>query len=175
MQKLIAFIGPIGSGKTTAAELLRDKYGFTLISFASPLKRMLLELGLTATEVYGGDKNRPSIILGGKTPRYAMQTLGTEWGRGLIHPDLWLNATARLMDNTQGNVVIDDARFTNEFIFVKKHCGHLVRIYRDIEDHRGEQHSSERYYDLVPPDFSILNNGNFNVLQRHVFSVYNSL
>ena len=27
---------------------------------------------------------------GGKTPRYLMQTLGTEWGRMMVDGDLWV-------------------------------------------------------------------------------------
>lgn len=45
--KIIAFSGCIGTGKTTAANFLRERYGYALIKFADPLKSMLRALGLT--------------------------------------------------------------------------------------------------------------------------------
>src|SRR5688572_26446471 len=88
LPKIVAFVGPIGCGKTTAARALR-RLEYTKVSFADPLKEMLIAFGLTAEQVYGNEKEIPTGILAGHTPRYAMQTLGTEWGRDLIHTNLW--------------------------------------------------------------------------------------
>lgn len=47
MYPVIAFVGPIGCGKTTAANYLVEKYGYTLCKFAQPLRGMLWSMGLT--------------------------------------------------------------------------------------------------------------------------------
>jgi hypothetical protein len=55
---------------------------------------MLVALGLTDEDVMGTpeQRNRPQPLLGGKSARYAMSTLGTQWGRNLITPNIWANA-----------------------------------------------------------------------------------
>ena len=40
-------------------------------------------------EIDGRWKEHPCSLLLNKTPRYAMQTLGTEWGRELIGENIW--------------------------------------------------------------------------------------
>ena len=68
---LVAFVGPIGSGKTACAEYFCKKYGYTNIKFAGPLKRMLKEMGLTDEHLEGALKEQPCDILAGRTPRWA--------------------------------------------------------------------------------------------------------
>src|SRR6516164_9279263 len=88
---VVGFAGRMHSGKTTAAlELIR--YGFVRVRFAGPLKSMLHALGLTPAELDGDLKEQPCALLGGVTPRHAQQTLGTEWGRACITPEVWVNA-----------------------------------------------------------------------------------
>ena len=87
--RLIAFCGYMGSGKSFAADYLIEKYGYTRVKFAGPLKDMLHTMGLTEEEIEGGDKDKPSDLLCGRTPRWAMQSLGTEWGRECIGENLW--------------------------------------------------------------------------------------
>ena len=48
---------------------------------------MLYQLGLGEAHIEGALKEVPCELLGGKTPRYAMQTLGTEWGRDTDQQD----------------------------------------------------------------------------------------
>jgi hypothetical protein len=62
--------------------------GFARVRFAGPLKAMMAALGCTNAEIDGDRKEVPCDLLGGKSPRWAMQTLGTEWGRKLIGDDL---------------------------------------------------------------------------------------
>jgi hypothetical protein len=60
-------------------------------AFADPLKDMLVT-GLSVTrerDLDGPHKHDPTNY-GGKSPRELMQTLGTEWGRELIDPDIRL-------------------------------------------------------------------------------------
>lgn len=149
---LIGLTGKAGAGKSFAAKRLIEKHGFVLIKFADPLKNMLRALGLTDDHLEGHLKEVPCNILAGKTPRFAMQTLGTEWGRNIIDDQLWLNqfwrrATAPGMRN----VVCDDVRFPNEADLIKQIGGHIVHITgsKNLSLHT---HASESYtlpYHLV--------------------------
>lgn len=133
MINLIGITGYAGSGKTTAAKYLVEAHGFTLVKFAGPLKSMIRCLGLGDREIEGDLKEVPNAILGGKTPRHAMQTLGSEWGRNLIHSNLWVNAAMEMACDVLdhgGRVVIDDLRFENEATAIERHGGVLVRVSR---------------------------------------------
>lgn len=125
---IIGITGLMGSGKTTAAGRLIDVHGFTRHRMAGPLKAMLHCLGLDERHTDGGLKETPCDLLGGRTPRHAMQTLGTEWGRALIGSDLWVNAWRATLP--AGHVVVDDIRFANEADVVREAGGVVVRIDR---------------------------------------------
>lgn len=157
MIKLIALTGYAGSGKTTAAKHLVEAHGFTLVKFAGPLKAMMRALGLGNREIEGDLKEVPSAILGGKTPRHAMQTLGSEWGRNLIHSNIWVNAAMEMACDVidhGGRVVIDDLRFGNEVDAVRSHGGIIIRIDRPgigpVNNHESESNP-------IPYDFLIKN------------------
>ncbi len=131
--RVIGFCGPAGSGKTFAAAHLARCHGFVRIRFAGPLKDMMRALGLSESEIEGDGKEKPSELLGGKTPRHAMQTIGTEWGREIIDPDLWARAWRRAADKALAegqSIVVDDVRFANEASAIWARGGRLVRIDR---------------------------------------------
>jgi hypothetical protein len=147
---VVAFIGPAGCGKSTAAHFLRDEYGYSQIKFAHPIKEMLRVLGLEDRHLEGDEKETPCELLGGVSPRRAMQTLGTEWGRRLIHPDLWVRAWMReavwRLQNGQ-RLVIDDLRYPNELDAVLRLGGSTLRIVRK-DLHQCEAHDSETQFIL---------------------------
>lgn len=144
---LIAFTGLAGSGKSTAAKYLVEHHGFTRVRFAGPLKDMMRALGLTEAEIEGDRKETPCDLLGGKTPRFAMQTIGTEWGRDIVAQDLWIRAfNASLAKVPAGvPVVVDDARFPNEADAIVAAGGVLVRIVRPGAGSGAAGHSSEAH------------------------------
>jgi hypothetical protein len=162
--KLIGLAGFAGSGKSTVAEYLDWKHSYVRYAFATKIKAMLgLGLGLTLEEMYGEKKNIPCDRLGGKTPRHAMQTLGTEWGRNLIYPDLWCDL---LMDQIsregQSAVVIEDVRFQNEVSAILKRGGIVWEIVRNpsTDTHPSEQH----LHNTLP----IFNNSDIRTLHQSV-------
>lgn len=153
---IIALTGYAGSGKSTAAKHLVERHGFTLVKFAGPLKQMMRCLGVGEREIEGDLKEVPCAVLGGKTPRHAMQTLGTEWGRNLIHSNLWVNvamASAEAVLDQGGRVVIDDCRFPNEAVAVEEHGGFVVRIERPsvepVNAHESEHHSLVAHWTVM--------------------------
>ena len=161
---LIGFTGRMHSGKTTAAMHLVRSHGFTRHRFAGPLKAMLHAIGLTERHTDGDLKEEPCDLLDGKTPRWAMQSLGTEWGRMLITPNLWVNAW--LATKPEGNVVVDDVRFDNEAAMIRSAGGIVVRIVRPGQEGGGVKHASEEWRGEA--DLTIYNGTTVSQFERHL-------
>lgn len=159
---IIGIVGVAGSGKTTAANFLRDTHGYRRVPFADPLKKMIEALG------YGRDlldgparaKEVPLKAFNGRTLREAMQTLGTEWGRAQFGDDFWVNQWEAAVKDPQQypHVVVDDVRFPNEAAKIRELGGVIIRLHRDKAGASvGASHASEQV-DLIEPDVTILNN-----------------
>ena len=161
---IIGIMGNAGVGKSTMANHLVKEYGFVEISFADPMKRFAQEMfDFADAQVWGPSEARNSQDIRYRrkdgevlTPRYVLQTLGTEWGRN-CYPQVWVEyalRTARaLLDQnsvrsgylryeqkyglvktsafrlTKG-VVFSDVRFLNEVEGIKKAHGKVVRLNR---------------------------------------------
>jgi len=131
LPKVVALAGVAGSGKSTAAQYLVDMHGYTRLRFAGPLKAAMAALGFSPHDIDGVAKEAPHALLCGKTPRHAMQTLGTEWGRNCIGADFWIGLWQRAANDVlenRGRVVVDDCRFPNEAAVVRKMGGEIFRI-----------------------------------------------
>jgi hypothetical protein len=173
--KLVAFTGPAGSGKSTAASGLVYRHGFMPVRFADPLKAMAAalydQLGLAASEVRervrGSLKDTPDPALEGITPRFIMQTLGTEWGRQTLRDSLWVDiwrARAERELRMGHSVVVDDCRFQNEADVVRELGGIVVGVFRP-GGARAPEHASENG---VMPDTLIANTKTEAVLDAKV-------
>lgn len=96
----------------------------------------------------------------GLTPRKILQLLGTEAGRQIIHPNIWVNA---LFANykPEENWIVTDVRFPNEADIIKDKGGIMIRINRPgTESHCGGQHLSETSLDVYDKfDYVIENDG----------------
>lgn len=129
--RIVGLTGWAGSGKSSVAGILVGKYNFVRLRFAGPIKDMMRCLGLTDDEIDGSLKESPCKVLGGRTPRHAMQTLGTEWGRQMISPTLWVDVLKGAVERNAGkSIVIDDVRFNNETIAIRELGGILARVDR---------------------------------------------
>lgn len=157
---IIGFAGNIGSGKTTAAIELSKRGGFQRIRFAGTLKKMMVAMGLSLEEIDGALKEQPCAMLCGQTPRHAMQTIGTEWGRQLIGEDVWVNAWKRAVDKLfpDAQVVVDDVRFANEAQAIRDMGGVVILVERPVTvEGNAASHASEALdFDV---DAVIVNNG----------------
>lgn len=169
----VGIIGAIGAGKTTAAKYLESTYAFTRAPFAGPLKAMLKTMGLTEEQVNGTLKEVPCGLLFGRTPRHAMQTLGTEW-RNLIHPELWTNIWLKdYRDYTwvpEGHLrlVADDVRFPHEVDAVRSVGGVILKIVRPghAVSNKAASHGSEG--NVLPFDHLIVNDVDVDTLYRRI-------
>lgn len=166
MQRIIGLTGLKGAGKTEVSRQL-EAYGFWRVSFAAPLKEMLRTLGLSEREIAGDRKEQPCALLGGQTPRYAMQTLGTEWGREMIHPDLWVLLCRDGIEKLNGGpVVVDDLRFENEEKMLREIGATIWRVTRPGNERH--PHISESYIESMPVDIEIANDRGVERLREKV-------
>lgn len=155
---LIGLAGRKGAGKDTVASVFLEQ-GFTNLKFAGGLKAMIATLlayqgvddAMIERMIEGDLKEVPSEFLGGKTPRFAMQTLGTEWGRDLISNNLWVGATMNRAGSV-GDAVITDVRFPNECEAVRKAGGLTIRIQASDQADVSDAHPSEAMIDDLPVD-----------------------
>lgn len=163
---LIGLIGRKGSGKDTAAAVLLAR-GYQNVKFAGALKDMLRHLlayqgvdGDTIERMIEGDlKEVPTPFLGGQEPRFAMQTLGTEWGRKLIAEDLWVTSAIARSDGRRS--VITDVRFPNERDAILEAGGVCFGITADWIKPTPGEHESEALIDqmiaALPDDRKMVN------------------
>ena len=134
-------------GKTTIAKYIQVQYGFQPFKLATPIKGMLWSLLSDAlphsTNVWalleGPTKEMPIKVLGGRSPRQLMQTLGTEWGRSMDE-NFWVNIVLNAIRNTE-LVVIDYVRFPNEYALLKEEGFSMWRVHRGTATH--QSHASE--------------------------------
>lgn len=66
------------------------------------------------------------------TPRKLLQLIGTECGRNIIHPNIWVTSLMQDYDTVLDNWIITDVRFKNEAEAIRAKGGLLFRIDRDI-------------------------------------------
>lgn len=172
---LIGLAGRKGHGKDTAAKGLPMCEN---VKFAGALKAMIRTLfeyvGLDAETIEraieGDLKEVPMECLGGKTPRHAMQTLGTEWGRDLIWNNLWANSF-ELRAGQFPFVVCTDMRFPNEVALVKSMGGTTIRIVNPYRPPSTDEHPSETAIDTLAVDCVVVNDGTIEELHDDVGNI----
>jgi hypothetical protein len=167
---IVAFTGAKFSGKGTAARFLLSE-GYQMVSFARPLKEMLIVMGLTEEDLTDPIlKEQPHPLLGGKTPRWAMQSIGTEWGRELIYDGLWTGVGLHRIERLRAKgcgVVVDDCRFNNEAILLRDLGAPLIEVTRAGCSYN-PAHKSEAGVDREHITASVENNGTPEELHARV-------
>ena len=169
--RVIGLAGGKGSGKDSVADYLVDKYDFHKISYAGPVKEILARtFGVPIEWFYDQEeKESPKKELFWHTPWHLAQTLGTDWGRNMVDPSIWVSIAkekAGKLHKEGKDVVISDVRFIEEAEAVSELGGLVWRILRRPDD--PDTLSSERGIseDLVHD--TICNFGSFNVLYAQV-------
>ena len=164
------------SGKTSVAYALQEN-GYILVSFASPLKRML---GVFLSSAGYGQDRIESLLFEekearipefGVSSRHLMQTLGTEWGRECIGPDVWVevwqNSVQKWLDGGL-NVVVDDMRFPNEWDAIKALDGECWYVTRPRTPKPDSEHASEGALENHGFDHRLTNDSDLPSLHRQV-------
>lgn len=124
---IVGISGKRGTGKTTLANMLADKYGFEHRYFAQTLKGLVSQqFGLGYDHVHGHLKEFELKAYPGWTPRKLMIAVGQFYRS--IDELFWVRKT---LENITGHVVISDVRFLNEVQEIKKRGGIIVRLSRD--------------------------------------------
>lgn len=173
------------SGKSTTARHLANRRGGVTMSFADPMRAAIMPV--VAPFMPGGEsqvldwlgdsrKDTAPVPVLGVTLRHLLQTIGTAWGRELIHPDLWTEiaqATART-HRQRRLTIIDDVRFENEYAMVKREGGLLIKIVRpDAPVSANSGHTSEARLEHLPFDEVITNTGDLGALRAAIERIAN--
>ena len=107
----IAFSGKIASGKSTTSLFISENIKkCEIVGFANRLKELTYEL-------FNSDPN--------KKDRKLLQDFGLKIRE--VDPNAWVNALDKKIKDKE-NVIVDDLRFPNEFIYLKNKGFILIRL-----------------------------------------------
>lgn len=212
MSVLVAVMGHGRAGKDTTAEYLVRNYRFVRVALADPMKRFCHEVfDFTDAQLHGDERDLPDLryprqtrregsgdtevmVTDYLTPRYALQTLGTEWCRD-CYPNIWINygirvarklitdhyayytpgggLGTRLVPRRLGGVVFSDLRFKNEYAAMRAAGAILVRIHRPavavlngVAGHASEEEQKQ----MKDEDFDVVlnNDGTIEALYAQI-------
>jgi hypothetical protein len=104
------------------------------------------------------------------TPRLVLQLLGTEGGREVIHPNIWVNATLGNLTDAD-RVIVTDVRFPNEVTGIKVRKGIVVRVIRPSKISTSTHPSETALNDFQDWDYVIVNDGTIEDLKRKVIAM----
>lgn len=177
--KLIGLYSPFPqSGKSTLARALtRAVPGSKIIKFADamvdlvvPLVAPFLDGGEEEVREWLGDVRKDTALIPelGVTLRHCLQTVGTGWGREMIHPDLWVMLVRKRLYHADNLplVVVDDLRLGNEYAMLKKRDAFLVRVERPLGPET-VPHSSNAQLEGLPFAFTAYNDGSIESLRGY--------
>lgn len=168
---LIGIAGKARSGKDTVGQYIADRWGMLQMSFAEPLKWGLQAmLGLPMDYINGPNKEE-IIPAFDASPRKMLQTLGTEWGRELVHTDIWVTVAHNRILHAQGQspgvrAVFTDVRMPNEAAWIRNN-GLLVHILRP-DAPQVREHVSEAGLRVESGDRVIENNSDLETLYEKI-------
>ena len=170
---IIGLNGKMGVGKTEAVEIIRrihkDKE-FEVVKFAQPLYDMQEFIYRRIKTVYA----RPDDFT---KDRKLLQWLGTEWGRGTISENIWIDLWREEVEFTRSNgthVINDDTRFDNEAETIRALGGKVIQITSNRSADRINttsgivDHSSEAGLTPGLVDAIITNNGTLDEFEEQL-------
>lgn len=168
---ILGLCGRAGSGKSSVAGYLVERYGATRIALADPLKDMARVLfSLTDEQVRGDAAVKERVDpRWGMSPRQILQRLGTECCRKHLGEDVWVRAMFARIEREEalarvrraasyggtalafGHLwVVEDVRFLNEAEMIAA-VGEVWRLHcSDSISTDAGAHPSEAEVDLIP-------------------------
>lgn len=172
---VIGLAGFKRSGKSTAAGFLRDEFDAVSTSPSDPINDFA-ERWLGKDEA---NKDEPVEWLDGVNMRDILVTMGTEWGRNMVHPELWIRIVKREIETlapafTRPVFVLPSIRFDNEAELVRDYFGgKVVEISRP--GHEAGDHASETPISSKHIDATIYNNSTLAHFEQSTVSVVSAL
>ncbi len=169
----VALIGQARSGKDTVGSRLVERYGYTRLAFADPLKEMAIDINPYVPTVPGVCVRLASLIadVGWE---YAKEHY-PEVRRILQHtgqtvrdrdPDYWVRVLVRRMLDTPGPIVVTDVRYPNELETLRNYGFRTVRIIRpSLGD--PDLHESENALEHYDCGVTVMNHGTLDDLRAH--------
>lgn len=165
---VIGVAGFAQSGKDTTGQFLIDAHGFTRVSFADAVRETLYALNpliSLSTSNLCASSARLQVLVDGlgweaaknsyTEIRELLQRMGTEVGRELIHPEVWVQIAKRKAEKILadgGRVVFTDVRFENEAAVIHQMGGQIVRVHRNgvssVNNHKSDQPLPDEYVDI---------------------------
>jgi hypothetical protein len=140
---IIGLLGLINSGKGAVSDYICQIDNFKKISLADSLKEAIsvifgwpleLLLGKTKESREWRDKVDPwwskRLNIPNLTPRFVLQKFGTEACRNHFHQDIWLASLENKLSTEEGNIIIDDLRFSNEITSIRNLGGIIIKVQR---------------------------------------------
>lgn len=172
---LIGLAGNIGSGKSAAAAMVPGAHA---LQWADALYRGLAAMLDVPEEILRdrANKERTVTVAGLEVvPRHLMRTLGTEWGRDMVSPNLWVALTADrigCIHRGTGRTVfaICGTRFRNEHGMIRAHGGEVWWI--DRPGTATGPHASDRLITREHCDRVITNDGTLDQLRLRIEAAY---
>jgi len=170
-QLLVGLTGPACCGKDSVASCLVRFGSFRRYALADPIKfgiEAMFDLHPSIWEDRVAKEKKVDWL--GRSPRYLAQTLGTEWGRTLVHPDVWLLLMQRkweaIRNSHSPRMVVPDVRFDNEAAAIIAAGGTVWKVVREVNP--VEDHVSERGLDPALITGRIMNNGPLDELAPRI-------
>lgn len=184
--KIIGLTAKKGSGKDTFADYLVKNHGYIKLSFAQYIKESAKVLFQWTDDDFEQDKKEIKDEYWNISPREFLQQFGTDFLRNFLHilnseelkiynntkivlcgkkkfsfhiKRLNLHITELYKINSVNNkIVISDIRFEDEYEYVKKLGGTIIKIERpSIKNNIYSQHESESFFDKLKEDYLIKN------------------
>lgn len=158
----------MGSGKSTAADHIVKKYGFTRMRLSGKMREIGIELGLEITRDF-------------------LQSCGKFFRE--FDDDIWVRYLVREIQKTSASIVIDDIRRMNEVVYLKPLGFKFIRIQSSSEKRRTRievrgkkrisnldwkrwsDHLTETQVLQLPVDYIIENDGSLEELRIKIDAV----
>lgn len=178
----------VGKGEFSAAlKIALEARGEKVhqLAFADPVKQML-EVMLRGYGVGGprlagylfGAEKETIIPEVGKSARFLMRTLATEWGRDTVSQDIWVDIarsriTRALADGRY--VIVDDLRFRSEYEMLRSLDCRSILVRRPSHEDLSSTHQSDVELRNAVFDNVVFNDGSIDQLQTKAAAIVDEL
>lgn len=172
MKKVIVISGLAGSGKTTAANYIEQKYNFKQLALGDKLKQLTFKLLKIFNVPIKSIDDLYNPIKKQEYRKY-LQLIGTECCRSVFNSDFWCDQLIKEINNYD-KIIISDVRFENEYNYFKnKYDITSIKIVRDgikIMNHQSEQEINN-----IKSDYIIYNNSSISELYKLIDIIFYNL